>query len=76
LFEPFLDWVNDDLAKAKLLALHGNPGYATWARLLRDDTSSEPLRGGGFLLDFSAWADGPPREKPEERCILLPCCVP
>lgn len=76
LFEPFLEWVNDNLAKAKWLALHGNPGYATWARLLRDDKSSQPLRGGGFLLDFSAWADGPPREKPKERCILLPCRMP
>jgi hypothetical protein len=32
-FEPFLAWVNDDLAKAETVAVSGNPDGSTWARL-------------------------------------------
>jgi hypothetical protein len=74
LFEPFLEWVNNDLAKAKWLSLHGNPGYATWARLLAAD--SHMLRGGGVTLDFGVWVMGrKPDEKPKEQCLLLPCRI-
>jgi len=57
LFEPFLEWVNDNLAKAKWLELHGDPGFATWARLLPKDNSAEQLQGGGYMLNFSALTD-------------------
>lgn len=77
LFEPFLEWVNESLAKAKWLALHGGPDYATWARLLPDDPPSQALPGGGFSLNFSAWAEGRARpEKPEEQPILVLCRAP
>ncbi len=73
LFEPFLEWVNDNLAKAKWLALYGDPDYATWARLLPNDDISEHLRAGGYRLNFSALTDESqpaPRDRPP---ILLPC---
>jgi hypothetical protein len=74
LFEPFLEWVNETLAKAKWLALYGSPDYATWARLLPDDMPSQALPGGGFSLNFSAWAEGRARpEKTGDPPILLPC---
>ena len=75
LFEPFLEWVNDNLAKAKWLALHGDPDFATWARLLPNDDLTEPLFGGGYMLNFSALTD---KNRPAERDrppILLPCRV-
>ena len=53
LFEPLLEWVNESLAKAEWLALSGDPGYATQARLLADDDPSRPLPGGGCFLSFS-----------------------
>jgi hypothetical protein len=74
LFEPFLEWVNNDLAKAKWLSLHGNPGFATSARLLAED--SQKLRGGGAMLDFGVWVEGhKPAQKPEVRSIPLPCRI-
>jgi hypothetical protein len=78
LFEPFLAWVNGDLAKAKWLALHGSPDDAAWARLLADDTPSQTLRGGGLLLNQSAWVEGRARREKssENRPILLPCRAP
>ena len=54
LFEPLLEWVNDSLARAKWLALYGNPEWATWARLLPGDDPSAALRGGGYRLNISA----------------------
>ncbi len=33
-FEPFLEWVNHDLAGAAALSISGTPGRATWARLV------------------------------------------
>ena len=42
LFEKFLDWVNESLAKAKWLALYGSPDYGTWARLLPEDMDEKP----------------------------------
>lgn len=77
LFEPFLEWVNDSLAKAKWLALYGNPDYATWARLLGDDDApAQALSGGGFLLNYSALVEGQaPPEKLEERRLLLSCRI-
>jgi hypothetical protein len=36
-FEPFLAWVNDDLAKAEAVSVSGTPGSMTWARLVRID---------------------------------------
>ena len=35
-FEPFLRWINDDLAHATHLAMWRSPNDATWARLTRD----------------------------------------
>jgi hypothetical protein len=76
LFEPLLEWVNESLAKAKWLALYGSPDYATWARLLPNDMPSQALRGGGFSLNFSAWAEGGARRKETgQPLILLPCRV-
>jgi hypothetical protein len=75
LFEPFLDWVNDNLAKAKWLALHGDPDFATWARLLPNDDQTEHLRGGGCMINFSALTDKSPRAEHDSPPILLPCRV-
>ena len=75
LFEPLLEWVNGDLARAKWLALFGDPGRATWARLLPGDDPSQTLRGGGYLINFSALSDGVSQQELEERRILLPCRV-
>jgi hypothetical protein len=33
LFQPLLEWVNDDLAKAKWLRLVGKPAKSTWVEL-------------------------------------------
>jgi hypothetical protein len=33
IFEPFLTWVNDDLANAKGVSVSGDPGGTTWACL-------------------------------------------
>ncbi len=74
LFDPLLEWVNDSLARAKWLALHGSPEWATWARLLPGDDPVQPLRGGGYQLNFSALT-GAPRQKSSERRILLPCRI-
>ena len=75
LFDPLLEWVNEDLARAKWLALDGSPGWATWARLMPGDDPSKTLRGGGYLLDFSALSEGVSRQELEERRVLLPCRV-
>lgn len=32
-FEPFLSWVNLELAKATWLEFHGNVEWATWVKL-------------------------------------------
>jgi hypothetical protein len=38
LFEPFLDWVNTELAPATILGLYKSPGGGvTWAKLVRSD---------------------------------------
>jgi hypothetical protein len=37
-FEPFLTWVNDDLAKAETVSVSGTPGSMTWARLAKGTT--------------------------------------
>jgi hypothetical protein len=50
LFEGLLEWVNDNLARAKWLALYGSPEQASWARLLPGDDPSPTLRGGGLTL--------------------------
>lgn len=34
IFEPFLEWVNGDLANATYLGLFGDPDYGSWAKLL------------------------------------------
>jgi hypothetical protein len=75
LFGPLLEWVNGELARAKWLALFGSPERATWARLLPGDDPSQTLRGGGYLINFSALIDGVSRRELEERRILLPCRV-
>ena len=74
LFEPLLEWVNDTLARAKWLALYGNPEWATWARLLPGDDPSQALRGGGLTLSF-AWVSGGTSREPRDESppILLPC---
>jgi hypothetical protein len=74
LFEGLLVWVNDNLARAKWLALFGSPEQASWARLLPGDDPAETLGGGGLTLSF-AWISGKtPREpRDESPPILLPC---
>ncbi len=74
LFEGLLEWVNDSLARAKWLALHGDPETATWARLLPDGDPSQTLRGGGFRFNF-AWISGERRGKEREEAppIMVPC---
>jgi hypothetical protein len=34
-FDPFLEWVNDDLVNAVAVSISGTPGSGTWARLVR-----------------------------------------
>lgn len=41
LFEPFLAWVNEQLAQAYQLSLYGKPGSSTWA-LLVDGQDDDP----------------------------------
>jgi hypothetical protein len=74
LFEPLLEWVNESLAKAKWLALSGDPGYATQARLLPGDDPSEALPGGGCMLSF-AFVSGEVelRNRKRRPPILVPC---
>jgi hypothetical protein len=74
LFEGLLVWVNDNLARAKWLALYGSAGQASWARLLPGDDPSQTLRGGGLTLSF-AWISGktPGESRDESAPILLPC---
>lgn len=72
LFELFLEWVNDNLAKAKWLALHGDPDFPTWARLLPNDDNTEHLRGGGYRINFSALTDRSQRGERDRLPILLP----
>jgi hypothetical protein len=66
--------VNDSLARAKWLALYGDPHNATGARLLPGNDASQTLRGGGLTLSF-AWITGErsPKERDESPPILLPC---
>ena len=33
-FEPFLEWVNHDLANSVAVSISGTPHLATWARLV------------------------------------------
>jgi hypothetical protein len=75
LFEAFLEWVNDNLAKAERLELHGDPGFATWARLLPKDDSTERLQGGGYMLNFSALTDKSRPAARDQPPILLPCRI-
>jgi hypothetical protein len=35
-FEPFLQWVNDDLAHSSAVSISGSPDSATWAKLIID----------------------------------------
>ena len=44
--------IRKTLARAKWLALYGDPERATWARLLPGDDPSKTLRGGGYLHQF------------------------
>lgn len=46
IFEPFLRWVNDDLAKAEWLGIYGKWGGVTWARL--KDTSPDRKEANGL----------------------------
>src|SRR6202035_1260234 len=71
LFEPFLEWVNNDLAKAKTLVLHGIACEVTWARILDDKGHS--LSGGGYRFDLRLILDGKEPEKRPGYRILLPC---
>lgn len=34
-FEPFLEWVNNDLVKADAISISGTPDWVGWARLIR-----------------------------------------
>ena len=74
LFEGLLEWMNESLARAKWLALFGDPDTATWARLLLDDDPSQTLRGGGLRLSFDYITGKRSREaRDEEPPILVPC---
>jgi len=44
-FEPFLAWVNCDLAKAVAVAVSGEPGRMTWAYLFPSDRFDRARRG-------------------------------
>jgi hypothetical protein len=50
LFEPFLKWVNDDLANAKWLGLFGNPEKATWAKLTDAPPEGDHAKNMAALL--------------------------
>jgi hypothetical protein len=74
LLEGLLPWVNDNLARAKWLALFGSPEQASWARLLPADDPSETLRGGGLTLSLAWISSKTSRESRDENPpILLPC---
>ena len=74
LFEGLLEWVNDSLARAKWLALHGDPESATWARLLPGDDPSQTLGGGGLRLSFDYITGKRSRAlRDEAPPILVPC---
>jgi hypothetical protein len=74
LFDGLLEWVNDNLARAKWLALYGSPERASWARLLPGDDPSQTLGGGGLTLSFDCISGKPSREPSDESPpILLPC---
>jgi hypothetical protein len=74
LFEGLLVWVNDNLARAKWLALYGSSGHSSWARLLPGDDPSQTLGGGGLTLSF-AWISGKTSKETcdQSRPMLLPC---
>jgi hypothetical protein len=74
LFDPLLEWVNLNLARAKWLALYGSRKQASWARLLPGDDPSQTLRGGGLTLSL-AWISGGTSREPRDESppILLPC---
>lgn len=74
LFEPLLEWVNESLALAKWLALSGEPGSATQARLLPGDDPTKTLAGGGCMLSFAFIAgEAEPRRREKRPPILVPC---
>ena len=50
IFEPFLNWVNDDLANAKWLGLFGTPGSATWAKLMDASPDGDHTKDLAALL--------------------------
>jgi len=50
LFEPFLKWVNDDLAKAKWLMLEGKPDHATSARLMEELPGTDKRPNGEVIF--------------------------
>jgi hypothetical protein len=50
IFEPFLNWVNDDLANASHLGLFGTPDYGSWAKLLRAPPEGEAAERLAALL--------------------------
>jgi hypothetical protein len=72
LFEGLLVWINDNLARAKWLALYGSPGHTSWARLLPGDDPSETLGDGGLTLSLD-WISGTQESRDESPPILLPC---
>lgn len=45
IFEPFLAWVNDDLANAEAVAVSGDPDRTTWARLVEGANGRLPQVG-------------------------------
>lgn len=75
IFEPFLGWVNENLAKAKWIKLESDRGV-TWARLLTEDEPPQQLQGGGMTLRLSDFVADSPSPSTERRTILLPCRVP
>jgi hypothetical protein len=74
LFEPLLEWVNESLAQAKWLALSGDPGSATQARLLPGDDPTKTLAGGACMLSFAFFVGEAESHRHEKRPpILVPC---
>ncbi len=45
-FEPFLAWVNDELAASDVISLSGTPDHSTWARLVRRPGETEGMAQG------------------------------
>lgn len=53
LFDPFLLWVNEELAHSSQVLLYGRPGEITWARLGHENDSSSESTSLWMSIPFS-----------------------